>query len=620
MSMSNSDQQVWKKVLAAKNKYMTQQQIEASFPSMNKKAVSGSIANLLSLRLFSTTKSKEDDKTVIFHAHHPEEAKQKAILTSEQKLVLQIIGAAGNRGIASSQIGRQIGNETMPQAILRKTVRGLESAGHIKQFKPVNAPTTVYYLLSHLKPPEEISGGVWFDDNKEYDQQLVETICKVLLNRVQSFTYADQKKRSEKDRKLVPNALILSSKNYPQLTPQALRIYVNKLGVTSANLSVKNVMECMRALELDGLIEVIKPLGGVYIPDDDGAGAGGSDDDDKPSSSKRKKLDLKVDDEDDLDDDERERRKELALRKAKEKAKEKKRRERAKEKEKKEKERRKKKEEKKRKEKEREKERKRKKKEKDKKKEKEKKKKKKGSSDDSDADSDDRLVSIRDEGKKRKKRSRSSSISSVSSIASSSSASSSSSSSSSSSVASSSSVSSVASSQLDEALVPLKPKSSLAAAGGAAGGSFIPSLFPGGTGGGLTDLTDTAVIYRATNRLDVSLGQTQAPCGKCPVFAFCEEDGPVNPDGCRYYSDWLGDNIGGWEKDALAKMRPELIEEEPQPEPGVAGGAGLGGEGQGEGLELNGDVDGDDYDAGGVNGDDYADGGEYGNGDMDMDY
>ncbi|WVQ93376.1 hypothetical protein IAU59_000445 [Kwoniella sp. CBS 9459] len=614
MSMSNQDQQVWKKVLAAKNKYMTLQQIEASFPSMSKKAVMSSASNLTNLRLFSTSKSKDDDKTTIFHAHHPEEAKQKATLTQEQKIVLQIIGAAGNRGIASAQIGRQIGNETMPQAILRKTVRSLESAGHIKQFKPVNAPTTVYFVLSHLKPPEEISGGVWFDDNKEYDQQLVETICTVLLSRVRSFTYADQKKRSEKDRKLVPNALSLSSKNYPQLTPQALRIYVNKLGVTSANLSVKNVMECMRALELDGLVEAIKPLGGVYIPDDD-AGAGGSDDEDKPSSSKRKKLDISVDDDDDLDDDERERRKELALRKAKEKAKEKKRRERAKEKEKREKEKRKKKEEKKRKEKEKEKERekKRKRKEKDKKKEKEKRKKKKVDSDDSDADSDDRLVSIRDEGKKRKKRSRSSSVSSASSSSSSSSASSSSSSSSSSSAASSSSVSSVASSQLDEALVPLKPKSSLAAAGGA-GGSFIPSLFPGGTGGGLTDLTDTAVIYRATNRLDVSLGQTQAPCGKCPMFAFCEEDGPVNPDGCRYYSDWLGDNVGGWEKDALPKMRPELIEEEPQLEnANGAGGDANGPDGQGDGLDLNGDGYGAE---GEVNGE-YDEGGEVG--DMDLD-
>ncbi|WVR09211.1 hypothetical protein IAU60_006273 [Kwoniella sp. DSM 27419] len=580
-SMSNSDQQVWKKVLASKYKNMTLAQIEASFPSMSKKAVMGSVGTLVKLRLFSTSKSKEDEKTTVFHAHHPEEAKQKATLTQEQSIVLSIIGAAGNRGIASAQIGRQIGNETMPQAILRKTVRSLESAGHIKQFKPVNAPTTVYYVLSHLKPPEEISGGVWFDDNKEYDQHLVETICVVLLERVRSFTYVDAKKRSEKDRKLVTNALILSSKNYPQLTPHALRAYVNKLGVTSATLSMKNVMECMRALELDGLVEVVKPLGGVYIPED---GPEGSDHD-KPSSSKRKKIDIKADDDDeDLDDEERERRQELAVRKAKDKAKEKKRRERAKEKERKEKERKKRKEEKKRKEKEKRKKEKRKQREKEKEK---KKKKRKGG--DSDSDSDNLLVSINDENPKKskhKKRSRSSSVSSVSSASSTDSSSSASSSSSSSSVASSSSVSSVASSQLDESIVPLKPKSSAA-------GAFIPSLFPGGVSGGLTDLTDTSVIYRATNRLDVPLGQTQAPCGKCPVFAFCEEDGPVNPDGCRYYSDWIGDSVGGWEKDALLKMRPELIEEEEKPAEGALGVEGLeeAEPAYEEGWEENGEYD-----------------------------
>ena len=34
-------------------------------------------------------------------------------------------------------------------------------------------------------------------------------------------------------------------------------------------------------------------------------------------------------------------------------------------------------------------------------------------------------------------------------------------------------------------------------------------------------------------------GLTQAPCGRCPVFDICHEDGPVNPAGCVYYDQWL---------------------------------------------------------------------------------
>jgi DNA-directed RNA polymerase III subunit RPC6 len=30
------------------------------------------------------------------------------------------------------------------------------------------------------------------------------------------------------------------------------------------------------------------------------------------------------------------------------------------------------------------------------------------------------------------------------------------------------------------------------------------------------------------------------PCGKCPVFAFCQVGGPVNPENCEYLDEWLG--------------------------------------------------------------------------------
>ncbi|EME46943.1 hypothetical protein DOTSEDRAFT_70771 [Dothistroma septosporum NZE10] len=32
---------------------------------------------------------------------------------------------------------------------------------------------------------------------------------------------------------------------------------------------------------------------------------------------------------------------------------------------------------------------------------------------------------------------------------------------------------------------------------------------------------------------------TQAPCGKCPVFDLCHEGGPVNPQECVYFTQWL---------------------------------------------------------------------------------
>lgn len=52
--------------------------------------------------------------------------------------------------------------------------------------------------------------------------------------------------------------------------------------------------------------------------------------------------------------------------------------------------------------------------------------------------------------------------------------------------------------------------------------------------------TWTSVVAQANagNMPDLD-GYTEAPCGRCPVFSLCEENGPVNPDECVYYDKWL---------------------------------------------------------------------------------
>ena len=354
---------------------------------------------------------------------------------------------------------------------------------------------------------------------------------------------------------------------------------MNKLNVTSVKLNVKNVMECMRALELDGLVEAVKPLGDVQVPEDEGI-----DDDDGHVGNMRKKRNG-----DDDDNDKRSKWTEREKNKMKERVKEKKRREKEKEKER-EKTKRKakakekqKKEKQKAKEKEKGKERARRTKRKRKEKERQQeplrgrnensksaprpKKRRKVVIEDDDEDSEPPLISLNDEGnldfvqqKKRKQVSSASSASSSSVSSRSASASSSSSSSSSSSENTSSSetdsesdsddsVSSVDSADLDGRVVQFKPKSSTAfAAAHSQSLSFA--------GAGLQDLSDTAIVYRATNRLTIPRGQNQTPCGKCPQFGFCEEEGPVNADSCRYYADWLGDRVGGWDAEGRNRFHP----------------------------------------------------------------
>ncbi|KAF8164979.1 RNA polymerase Rpc34 subunit-domain-containing protein [Crassisporium funariophilum] len=46
-------------------------------------------------------------------------------------------------------------------------------------------------------------------------------------------------------------------------------------------------------------------------------------------------------------------------------------------------------------------------------------------------------------------------------------------------------------------------------------------------------------VYRALREPETAFGWTESPCGLCPSFEFCKEGGPVNPQECVYYGDWL---------------------------------------------------------------------------------
>ncbi|KAI9476588.1 MAG: RNA polymerase Rpc34 [Benjaminiella poitrasii] len=45
-------------------------------------------------------------------------------------------------------------------------------------------------------------------------------------------------------------------------------------------------------------------------------------------------------------------------------------------------------------------------------------------------------------------------------------------------------------------------------------------------------------VRKVATRLPIE-AITETPCGKCPVFSFCVDDGPINPVNCEYFDAWL---------------------------------------------------------------------------------
>ncbi|KAF5322896.1 hypothetical protein D9619_000960 [Psilocybe cf. subviscida] len=59
-------------------------------------------------------------------------------------------------------------------------------------------------------------------------------------------------------------------------------------------------------------------------------------------------------------------------------------------------------------------------------------------------------------------------------------------------------------------------------------------------------------VYRALKHIDAGMEWSESPCAICPSFEFCKPGGPVNPQECVYYGDWLAGGTMANEEETTA--------------------------------------------------------------------
>jgi DNA-directed RNA polymerase III subunit RPC6 len=103
-------------------------------------------------------------------------------LTPEQIMVLQEIERSGNVGVWL----RDIKSATnIQQQTLTKTLKVLETRNLVKSVKSVTSKTKKLYMLFHLTPAKEITGGPWYTE-QEFDFEFVEELSKVVFQYIKS--------------------------------------------------------------------------------------------------------------------------------------------------------------------------------------------------------------------------------------------------------------------------------------------------------------------------------------------------------------------------------------------------------------------------------------------------
>ncbi|KAE9039302.1 hypothetical protein PR003_g5113 [Phytophthora rubi] len=101
-----------------------------------------------------------------------EEAERIRGLTLEQRLVLQEIERAGNKGIWTRDIKS---HTNIPQQIVTKTLRLLETRRLVKSVKSISSKNKKLYMLYDLVPSTEITGGPWYNE-QEFDHVFIDTL------------------------------------------------------------------------------------------------------------------------------------------------------------------------------------------------------------------------------------------------------------------------------------------------------------------------------------------------------------------------------------------------------------------------------------------------------------
>ncbi|KAG1908388.1 RNA polymerase Rpc34 subunit-domain-containing protein [Suillus fuscotomentosus] len=426
---------------------------------------------------------------ISFRAVMKKEIEVKKDMSGEEAMVLGHIQASANEGIWTKHLKAKT---ELHQTVIDRCLKSLVQKQLVKAIKAVRHPTRKIYMLAHLEPSVELTGGPWYTDN-ELDTEFIKLLSTACLHYIRDRSFPKQSSKAQNEYRLYS---ISAAPSYP--SAQHIQHFLSKSKITETQLGVEHVEMLLRVLELDGEIEKASFLlhfiallpaftasaWDATVDSDDSVPGSSSDSDSdtatrkkrKRSSSKKKKerktktrkrrrteesgSSSESDDDDESEEEERQKRKRKRSKKEESDEEED---------------------------------------HKSKKNKKRKSREKEDESESEDSDDDDRTSSTSKRKRKGKKLDDSSDDDSESESDSDHRRS-----------------KSKSSSKLNSKRVKFESPEA------------DDNINVGG-----------AFVYRAIRQERVALGWSQAPCGRCPVFDFCRDKGPTNPQECVYYEEWL---------------------------------------------------------------------------------
>ncbi|TBU23690.1 RNA polymerase Rpc34 subunit-domain-containing protein, partial [Dichomitus squalens] len=184
---------------------------------------------------------------ILYRAVSQDELETYVLPDYLETLVLHRIRAAGNQGISTKHVKVQT---KLHQTVLYRFLESLTQKQLVKIVNDVRHSTRKIYMLAHLEPSVELTGGPWYAD-KELDTEFIKLLSDVRLMTVRDRSFPKTNQGEDTPvRRLYPLT-------HSYLTaPQILEL-IKKSRVTETKLTVHHVEMLPEVLILDGKVEEI---------------------------------------------------------------------------------------------------------------------------------------------------------------------------------------------------------------------------------------------------------------------------------------------------------------------------------------------------------------------------
>jgi DNA-directed RNA polymerase III subunit RPC6 len=174
-------------------------------------------------------------------------------LTDEEGIVFGYIESAGREGIWTRTIRSK---SNLHQNVFNRCLKSLESKGLVKTTTSSKFPTRKLYILSHLQPLEEVSGGPFYTDGV-IDEEYVHHLCLWIEDYVRGRSWHFSAKTTPRKRK----ADISKSKDAAMLKMEDSKSALKERGkrwlpMPAGYIGYPKVPEITRAVNDKGLSSV----------------------------------------------------------------------------------------------------------------------------------------------------------------------------------------------------------------------------------------------------------------------------------------------------------------------------------------------------------------------------